>query len=228
MMETRHIDEIIVGNRFRKDMGDLSLLASSIKQVGLLHPIVVTPNGSLIAGQRRLEAGKQLGLKDAPVHTVDLDRVIRGEFAENFVRKDFLPSEAVAIAEAIEPLEKKKARARQAQAGPAMGRGKKNGGGKLPQAVTGKTRDKVARYTGMSGRTLEKAKQVIEAAKQDPARFKPVMEEMDRTKRVNGAYKKLKRIHDAKQISQELPPLPEGPFRVIVADPPLALQPQKR
>ena len=123
---------------------------------------------------------------------------------------------AVAIAEALEPRETKAAKERQKEGGRSGGKAS----GKLPQASGSRTRDKVARYTGVSGRTLEKAKAVVEAAKRDPKMFNPILQEMDRTKRVNGAYKKLKRIHDAKKISQELLPLPKGPFRVIVADPP--------
>ena len=37
--------------------------------------------------------------------------------------------------------------------------------GKLPQGSIGKTRDKAAEAVGMSGRTFEKAAEVVEAAK---------------------------------------------------------------
>ena len=77
------------------------------------------------AGERRLEALKQLGYTDIPVTRVDLEDIVRGEFAENFVRKDFVPSEEVAICEAIEPLEAEKAKERQER--------KPISGGKLPQ-----------------------------------------------------------------------------------------------
>ncbi len=60
--------------------------------------------------------------------------------------KDFLPSEAVAIAEAVEPKEEKKAKDRQRL---SSGRGKKVG--KVTTPFQGRTRGKVARYTGMSG-----------------------------------------------------------------------------
>lgn len=57
----------------------------------------------------------------------------------------WLPNEAVASAKALEPLERKAARERKAHDGRA---------GKLPSRA--RTRDKVAKYTGRSGRTLEK------------------------------------------------------------------------
>jgi ParB family chromosome partitioning protein len=58
---------IRVGKRFRKDLGDLEILARSIKAIGLLHPIVVDRDGNLIAGLRRLRACKALGWGSIPV-----------------------------------------------------------------------------------------------------------------------------------------------------------------
>ena len=40
--------------------------------------------------------------------------------------------------------------------------------GNLPQGETGKTRDKVSARVGMSGRTYEKAKTVVQAAEREP------------------------------------------------------------
>ena len=37
------ITDIKIGPRHRKDMGDLESLAQAIQEVGLLHPIGVTP-----------------------------------------------------------------------------------------------------------------------------------------------------------------------------------------
>jgi ParB family chromosome partitioning protein len=50
------ITAIEIGHRFRRDLGDIDALAQNIADVGLLHPVVVTPNGELIAGLRRLRA----------------------------------------------------------------------------------------------------------------------------------------------------------------------------
>jgi ParB family chromosome partitioning protein len=51
MNDRRAIDEIIVGKRHRRDLGDVASLAKSIDAHGLLHPVVVTPDGRLIAGE---------------------------------------------------------------------------------------------------------------------------------------------------------------------------------
>lgn len=60
------IDEIIVGERFRKEYKDIPSLAESIKQHGLLQPIVIADDKRLIAGGRRLEACKHAGLSTIP------------------------------------------------------------------------------------------------------------------------------------------------------------------
>jgi ParB family transcriptional regulator, chromosome partitioning protein len=72
LMAKLAISKIRVRNRYRKFLGDTESLASSIKELGLLHPIVVRPDGRLIAGERRLAACKRLGRKTVPVTIVDL------------------------------------------------------------------------------------------------------------------------------------------------------------
>jgi hypothetical protein len=69
------ISRIKIGNRCRRELGDIDELARSIAGVGLLHPIPVRPDGLLIAGQRRLAACKKLGWHSVPVHVVDLQLI---------------------------------------------------------------------------------------------------------------------------------------------------------
>ena len=52
----RAIDSIRVGYRFRGDLGNLDELCTSIRTVGLLQPITITPDGTLVCGARRLAA----------------------------------------------------------------------------------------------------------------------------------------------------------------------------
>ncbi len=60
------VDSIKIGERHRKDYGDITTLAKSIDEIGLLHPVVVTPDGVLIAGARRLRACQMLGWTEIP------------------------------------------------------------------------------------------------------------------------------------------------------------------
>ena len=58
----RRVDSIKVGVRHRSDAErDLAPLMRSIKRLGLLQPVTITPDGVLVCGHRRLAAVKQLG-----------------------------------------------------------------------------------------------------------------------------------------------------------------------
>jgi ParB family chromosome partitioning protein len=198
MREERAIDSIRIGRRWRKDMGDLNELAESIADGGLLNPVTITLDGRLVAGQRRLEAMRKLGWKRVPVRIVtgldDAVALLRAEHDENTCRKDFTPSEAVELGRELERLERERARRRQAQAGPQEGRGRKpTRVGNLPEAVErARVNDKVGSAVGMSRRTYEKAASVVKAAEEDPARFGDLVEQMDRTGRVDPAYQKYR------------------------------------
>jgi N6-adenosine-specific RNA methylase IME4 len=208
---------IRVGKRHRQHVGDVRSLATSIHRLGLLHPIVVDVKGRLVAGARRLAAVRSLGWRDVPVSVVrsltDAAQALRAERDENTERKQFLPSEIVGIARALEPLERAEAKARQ-------GTRTDRHPGKLPGSVNGDRRDKIAAVVGVSGRTLDKARAVVEAAEAEPKKFGRLCREMDRTGNVHGAFRELEKVRQAERIAAEPPPLPTGPFRVIVADVP--------
>lgn len=91
------IDQVTVGERDRTDLGNIAELADSIAAVGLLHPIVVTEDMTLVAGDRRLSAARHLGWTEVPVTVVDLETaadVLRAEADENTCRKPLTPYEA--------------------------------------------------------------------------------------------------------------------------------------
>ena len=176
------IADIVVGERHRRDLGDVGALAANIADVGLLHPIVITPDDRLIAGERRLEAYKRLGRTHIPVTIVPLDDIVRGELAENAERKDFLPSEIDAIRRALEPIEKAAAEQRMKAGTPA----------KVSQG-SGRVTDKTGALAGVSGRTVEKIAAVVAAAEAEPEKFGHLIEEMDKTGKVDRAHKQLSR-----------------------------------
>jgi ParB-like nuclease domain len=84
MKTARPITSIKIGKRHRRAMGDIAALAASIEAIGLLHPVFITPEGKLIAGERRLLACKHLGWMNIPVTVVDVGngKIVRGEYAE--------------------------------------------------------------------------------------------------------------------------------------------------
>ena len=59
VIQTESID---VSDRVREDLGDISSLVESIREYGILEPIVVARNLKLCMGMRRLSALKKLGI----------------------------------------------------------------------------------------------------------------------------------------------------------------------
>ena len=85
------INEVKVGERVRKEFGDIEDLASSLSRVGLLNPIIVDSDNRLLAGHRRLMAAMHLGWKSIRAELLDnLDDATRREveLEENIRRKD--------------------------------------------------------------------------------------------------------------------------------------------
>lgn len=190
------IDRIVIGDRVRKDMGDLDALMASIRAVGLLHPVVIKPDGTLVAGHRRVEAVKRLGQAQIPVTVIDAHDLLRAERDENEARKDFTRSEAVAIARMIEEQERPLALQRLRE-GAEKSREIKTGSdsGNLPEAVPRyrEVADVAAAAVGMSRHTYKHAKAVIDAAARDPGAFGDLPDAMDATGNVNGTHQELKR-----------------------------------
>jgi hypothetical protein len=88
---------------------------------------------------------------------------VLGEYAENTFRKAFTLSEAADIADAIEPIEIEKAKARQKA---TLKQGSRVG--KFPEREKkGRAADKVARVVGKDRKTIAKARAVRDAAAED-------------------------------------------------------------
>ena len=84
----------------RRSLGDLTDLAESIRDVGVLTPVTVTPKGSdgwyLVAGHRRVAAASSVGLETVPalVHTAGTaDERTLATLLENLQRLDLDPVE---------------------------------------------------------------------------------------------------------------------------------------
>ena len=78
----------------RTEIGDLTELTNSIKQNGVLEPLLVKPIGDgtwmIIAGERRWRASNLAGLTEVPCIEFDIDEKTIAEIAliENLQRKD--------------------------------------------------------------------------------------------------------------------------------------------
>ena len=72
------------------DQNKIKELADSIKELGLLNPITVNEDGTLIAGMHRLEACKLLGYDEIKVNKINLNALLAelAEIDENLVRNE--------------------------------------------------------------------------------------------------------------------------------------------
>lgn len=173
------IDKVQIGDRHRRDLGDINALADSIKSLGLLQPVGVNTKLQLIWGERRLKACQLLGWTEISAYVdPSMDstvKAMRAEADENICRKEFTPAEAVAIAEHIEVLEKERAEERQRAARKISAERTNRKLGRINQDLAesvpancadtdfshGETRKKIAEAVGMSHTTLTKARKVV-------------------------------------------------------------------
>lgn len=84
----------------RVEIGDLTELTASIKEKGVLEPLLVKParepgRWMIIAGERRWRASRAAGLREVPCIEMDVDDRAVAEIAliENMQRKDLTPWE---------------------------------------------------------------------------------------------------------------------------------------
>ena len=203
-MNEIELKDIKHGKRHRKDLGDITALAKSIETVGLLHPVVITEDNTLVAGQRRLAACALLGWQRVPVRVVNLADIVKGEFAENSDRKTFSPLEIDAITRAMAPI-----------VSTPVGRPKIRVNNPNKK---GKTSEKIGAFAGVSASTVQKIAKVARAAESNPERFGHLAEEMDKSGSVNSAYRKLRQANDEQEILSVKPVV--GKYKTIAIDPP--------
>ena len=109
-----NIEEIYVNPVQPRVHIDIEFLAESIREYGIIQPLIVTPptgeeeRYTLISGERRLKAARQVGLDTVPAIIRDVDETLRLKLAlvENVQRRNLsLFEEAVAYEEMKNELE---------------------------------------------------------------------------------------------------------------------------
>jgi hypothetical protein len=192
------IQDIIIKNRVRQDYGDIQGLARDIKKRGLIQPVVVSQKGRLIAGERRIKAAQLLGWEAIPATTravpEDLNKIeteifiLKLEISENNKRKDFTIEEKVKYAKAFEDLCTKRAKERQ------LAGLKQFDTVQVSRPERCQTREKVGAIVGMSGKTYERAKAVVNSGDREQ------IDKMNAGGSILGAYNELKAKEKANNV----------------------------
>lgn len=198
------IDDIIVGERVREELGDLTKLAESLKKHGLIHPIVIDEDMRLIAGERRLEAAKMIGWNEIDVVyrtqlTERQKRIL--ELEENLHRKDFSLSEYEKSKRLVELAELKAEELRKRptdnQIMPTPG--KKSGRGRPKKTDS---QEIIAREVGIPRQTLQDAYVHVKAVEQYPE-LKPLPKtHAIQIARQLNSLPELERSHALKELHQ--------------------------
>lgn len=186
------IKDIKISDRIRTDAGDLNELANDIKENGLITPIAVTEDMELLAGWRRLNACKKLGMTDIEANVMSVSDALaklKIEISENENRKPFTFSEKMRWAEMLKAEYRKQAEENQ-----------KRGTSVSSDTQVGRVSDKVAHDVGMgSGTTFARAEYVSKFAP------KEMIEALDAEQlSINAAYQALKRENERLQSCNEM------------------------
>jgi hypothetical protein len=171
---TLHRADIVVGDRVRGVVQEtLHELVDSIREIGLLYPLLVDETFTLIDGEQRLAALDVLGETDIPViidasvtgagseQDVLVER-LRRELASNGVRTQFTPVQAAAARRRLREL---MAKAKHTRTGVPLEERRKNWSSELATAET-----------GVSRTTMDRVDKIVRIA-EDDAQPMPVRRE---------------------------------------------------
>ena len=197
-VEQIRVDAVIVEDRARIEFRNIDSLAGSIETIGLLHPIVVTPDLRLIAGGRRLEAVKALGWNRIPAtiadNLADAAALLQAESDENAEREPLTPSEASALARRIEGVLKPLAAERQSPGTNQHTEVAAN----FAASAEPRPREVAAKVAGLSHETIRKVRHVEEVVESEstpePVReiAKGALTMMNETGNVHSAFRAVK------------------------------------
>lgn len=146
------ISKVKIGDR--RAIGDITDLAASIKDIGLLNPITVTKDFNLIAGHHRLKAFEMLGIELIPVTIIDCT-ALQAELAE--IDENLIRNNGTELEQGIS-LARRKAIYMELHPETKNGgdRGNQHTGGKQSQNDTVSFCQDTAAKTGKSKRTTER------------------------------------------------------------------------
>jgi len=184
---------------------------ADVKERGVVTPLEITPSGTVLDGRHRLRAARELELTAVPVRVVEPEDEVSHMLRAALSRRQLTASQKAALALELEEYEQLRERARERQLANLR---QNTEVATLPPRCE-RSCEIVARTAGVSPRTVQDAET---ARANDPQLF----EEIKQGK--TPAHVAARRVRrEQRDLALIAPPLPNGPFELIYADPPWQL-----
>jgi N6-adenosine-specific RNA methylase IME4 len=185
------IDEIRIDRGFEKRLPspqgkELEGLVEDIRAHGVIVDLLVTKDGLLLDGHRRLNAAKKAGLSRVPVKKIDIGGEDGWEesvaIATNLFRRHLNEAQRANLGSSLLRLERQKARKRQVEGGrkgaSIAGKGRRKeqalgNGSPEPKCDVDRATERVANAVGISRKTFERVETV---KREDPELAKRMLE----------------------------------------------------
>lgn len=178
---------------------------------GVQVPLEVTKDGIVLDGRQRLRAARELEIDTVPVRVVAVADELDHMFRAAILRRQLTASQRAALIVEREEYRQLQGRGRRRQRANLV---------QSPEVETlpprGRSRDEAGDWGAVCGRTIQDASTVHA---HDPELFERI--KRNEISASNAAGKVRRRLRD--QQLPPPPPLPEGPFELIYADPPWQL-----
>lgn len=186
---------------------DYQAFRADIAARGIRVPLEITARDVVLDGRQRLRASRELELASVPVRVVQVEDEIDYMLRAAIFCRHLSASQRAALVVELEAYHQLRREARQRRRANLRNATE---GAELPPR--GKTREQASRWAGVSPRTVQDAETV---RAHDTALF-------ERVKRgeiaADVAARRIRRtLRD--QALPQTPPLPEGPFQLLYADP---------
>lgn len=167
------VDDVDPDSHREEPAFNLTELAVSIAELGVIRPISLTPEGKVLSGGRRLVACRELGLSHIPAVTVlnlpEASERLAADLVEETGQLAMMAGEKVSVGRMLEELPR-------------------------PEGL-GEARTYIAAALGVGGRTWEMLRAIVEAVEAEELPSE-VLDEIDRTNRAKPVYERLKRQRD--------------------------------
>ena len=183
-------------------------LKESIASVGLYEPIIINQEGTLLDGHHRLKVVKELGWSRVNVETKHFENRTDEEIyviESNVIRRQLSDYQKTVLAMKLEPMYSERAKQRMS-----------DGGKGVSIETPMRAADQAADTVGLKPTTYHRAKTVLDkGTEKDIQAFKE-------GKAPSAVYSNMKHAQAVAEVQGSIPDIlpPDGPFDVVVIDPP--------